>query len=234
MHKRVTFNLNNADLNNITNDFSISLIDHSCNGGFLGEDARILSIKDNYFADVIGMNNSKVSQAPIGTGCMKINTLQGPIIGIFNQYATGGKGHTIHSALQMEAFGLTVEDQSRLLPGLNSKQAILTPDGYQIPLEIRGGLAYMDTSYPSDRDIAIFPHVFMTADNDWDPSIFDNHHDSPIQNEEEVIFNSEFLNSSKNQEIRILKSAWEFENMVLGDFINMMTLIFSVVLDMLI
>ena len=136
MHKRVTFNLNNTDLNNITNDFSFSLIDRGCNGGFLGEDTRILSIKDNYFADVIGMNNSKVSQAPIGTGCMKINTLQGPIIGIFNQYATGGKGHTIHSALQMEAFGLKVDDKSRLLPGLNSKQAIITPYGYEIPLSI--------------------------------------------------------------------------------------------------
>ena len=70
---------------------------------FLGEDACILSLKDNYFADVIRMNNFKVLQAPIGTGCMKINTLQDPIIGIFNQYVTGRKGHTIHSVLQMEA-----------------------------------------------------------------------------------------------------------------------------------
>ena len=62
MHKRVTFNLNNTDLNSITNDFSISLVDRGCNGGFLDKNARILSIKDNYFADVIGMNNSKVSQ----------------------------------------------------------------------------------------------------------------------------------------------------------------------------
>ena len=34
MHKRVTLNLNNTDLNNTTNDFSISLIDQGCNGGF--------------------------------------------------------------------------------------------------------------------------------------------------------------------------------------------------------
>ena len=97
-----------------------------------------MSLKDNYFADVIGMNNSKVFQAPIGTGCMKINTLQGPIIGIFNQYAMGGKGHTIYSALQMEAFGLKMDNKLRLLPGLNSKQAIVTPDGYEIPLSIQG------------------------------------------------------------------------------------------------
>ena len=84
------------------------------------------------------MNNSMVLQALICTGCMKINTLQGPIIGLFNQYVMGGKGHTIYSALQMEAFGLKVDDKSCLLPGLNSKQAIITPDGYEIPLSIQG------------------------------------------------------------------------------------------------
>ena len=149
MYKKVTYKTKKGILNDITQDLNISLIDRGCNGSFLGEDTRILSLKDNYFADVIGMNNSKAFQAPIGTGCMKINTLQGLIIGIFNQYATGGKGHTIHSALQMEAFGLKVDDKSRLLPGLNSKQAIVTPDGYEIPLSIQGSLAYMDTDYPT-------------------------------------------------------------------------------------
>ena len=92
MHKKVTYKTKNAILNDITQDLNISLIDQGCNGGFLGEDAQILSFKDNYFADVIGMNNSKVFQAAIGTGCIKITTLQRPIIGIFNQYAMGGKG----------------------------------------------------------------------------------------------------------------------------------------------
>ena len=93
MHKRVTYKTKNAILNDITQDLNISLIDRRCNGGFLGEGTRILSLKDNYFADVIGMNNYKVFQAPIGTGCMKINTLQGPIIGIFNQYAMGERAY---------------------------------------------------------------------------------------------------------------------------------------------
>ena len=34
MHKRVTFNTKNTDLNSVTYDFSISLIDCSCNRGF--------------------------------------------------------------------------------------------------------------------------------------------------------------------------------------------------------
>ena len=97
-----------------------------------------MSFKDDYFADVIRINNSKILQALIGTGCIKINTFQRPIIGIFNQYVMGGKGHTIHSALQMEAFGLKVDDKSCLLPGFYSKQAIITLDGYEIPLSIQG------------------------------------------------------------------------------------------------
>ena len=66
----------------------------------------------------------------------------------------------------MEAFGLKVDDKSRLLPGINSKQAIITPDRYEIPLSIQGGLAYIDTDYPMDKDLATLPAVFMTADTE--------------------------------------------------------------------
>ena len=71
----------------------------------------------------------------------------------------------------MEVFGLKVNDKSWLLPGLNSKQAIVTPDGYEIPLSIQGGLAYIDTDYLTDKDLSTLPAVFMTADTEWDPSI---------------------------------------------------------------
>ena len=78
----------------------------------------------------------------------------------------GRKGHTIFSALQMEAFGLKVDDKSCLLSGLNSQQAIITPDGYQIPLSIQGSLVYIDTKYLTNKDLESYPAVFMTADND--------------------------------------------------------------------
>ena len=53
----------------------------------------------------------------------------------------------------MEAFGLKVDYKSCLLPGLHSQQAIITPDGYHISLSIQGGLTYMDTKYPTDKDL---------------------------------------------------------------------------------
>ena len=89
-------------------------------------------------------------------------------------------------------------------------------------------------SYPSDQDLANFPYVFMMADTDWDPSIFDNHHDSPIHNEEKVIFNSEFLNSSKIKKLEFLKVLGNLGTWIWVIFINLMTPIYSVALDMLI
>ena len=207
MHKKVTYKTKNTILNDITQDLNISLIDQGCNSSFLGEDACILSVKDNYFADVIGMNNSKILQAPIGTGCMKINTLQGLIIGIFNQYVTSGKGHIIHSALQMEAFGLKVDDKSCLLPGFNSQQAIITPDWYEIPLSIQGGLAYMDMEYPTDKDLESFPAVFMTTDTEWNPFIYDNYYDLLAQDISETSSETDIFQSTNSQEIVIFETS---------------------------
>ena len=107
---RITYHTQSGT-DSLSTDLDISLADRGCNGGFLGEDACILYTIPNAFADIVGMNNSLVEKAPLGIGALKINTMEGPIIGIFNQYALSGKGHTIHSVLQMEAFELTVEDK---------------------------------------------------------------------------------------------------------------------------
>ena len=93
------YSTHNASQDTLNMDLDISLVDRGCNGGFLGEDALILGVKENTFADIVGMNDSIVKRAPIGTGCLKINTNQGPVIPVFHQYALGGKGLTIHSAL---------------------------------------------------------------------------------------------------------------------------------------
>ena len=133
----------------------------------------------------------------------------------------------------MKAFGLTVDDKSRLLPGLNSKQAIITPDGYQIPLSIQGSLAYMDTDYPMDKDLATLPAVFMTADSEWYPSIYDNYHNICQQNDLPEDSESDTFQSLKSQEIGIIETYWEVDKLDLGIFINMMIPIFIPVLGML-
>jgi hypothetical protein len=135
-----------------------------------GDDVRILEETMNT-ADVSGLADHTLENLPICNVVAVVTTTTGPIIGFFNQYACYVKGRTVHSAPQMAAFGLHVDDRSRKAGGT---QRILTPDGYVIPLHIRDGLAYMDIYPPSDEEMAKYPHVFFTADTVWDPHVLDN------------------------------------------------------------
>ena len=85
-----------------------------------------------------------------------------------------GKGKSILSCLQMEAFGADINDRSRLLPG--GKQRIVI-DGYQLPLDFKNGLPYLSCSKPTNNEPKSLPHIIMTSDVDWDPSIYDNVND---------------------------------------------------------
>ena len=71
----------------------------------------------------------------------------------------------------MEAFGAAINDRSRLLPG--GKQRIVI-DGYQLPLDFKNGLPYLSCRKPSVEELSSLPHIIMTSDVDWDPSMYDN------------------------------------------------------------
>ena len=43
-----------------------------------------------------------------------------------------------------------------------------------IPLQICDGLAYFPMTPPTDIDLDIYPHIILTSDSDWDPTIMDN------------------------------------------------------------
>jgi hypothetical protein len=83
-----------------------------------------------------------------------------------------GHGKTIHASGQLESFGNQVDERSKLVA--NGKQHILTTDGFNIPLDIVQGLAYMKIRAPSDDELLTLPHVIFTSDTDWDPTILDN------------------------------------------------------------
>ena len=57
-----------------------------------------------------GIADSKIESVLISTVAGLISTTEGPIIGIFHQYAAYGKGSTIHSVNQLRSFGLDVND----------------------------------------------------------------------------------------------------------------------------
>ena len=120
-----------------------TLIDRGANGGMAGQDVRIIESSPHRFVNVEGIDRHQITDIPIVTcGAYVVSKNRGPVIAIFHQYAGIQRGPTIHSSGQLEAFDNTVDDRSRKID--SEGQLIVTSDGYEFPLHIRNGLAYLD------------------------------------------------------------------------------------------
>jgi hypothetical protein len=148
------------------------LCDRGANGGVAGNDVRVIH-RTNRKVDVEGIDNHQVTDIDIGTVGGVTDSNKGPIIVVGHQYALYGKGSTIHSPAQMESYGLDVNDKSIHVSG--GLQRITTPDGYVIPLKIVNGLPRFPSMRPfTDDEWEELPHVFLTRNKEWDPSIMDH------------------------------------------------------------
>ena len=149
-----------------------SLVDSGANGGLLGEDVRVLEVDTFNKIDVTGVGQNAITGLNIAQGAAVVETMdEGPIVVIMSQYANHGKGKTIHSKSQLEHFGGVVNDSALAVGG---RQSLITPEGYIVPLHVRDGLFYMDMHAPSDEELRDLPHVFLTSDAPWDPSVLDH------------------------------------------------------------
>jgi hypothetical protein len=92
-----------------------------------------------------------------------------------HQYALLNKGHSIHSPCQFESYNVTVDDKSVRAGGT---QRIQTPAGYTIPLTIKDGLARLAIRPYTDQEWDSLPHVFLTDEANWDPSVLDHQYNS--------------------------------------------------------
>ena len=70
----------------------------------------------------------------------------------------------------MEHYGLQVDDKNPAVGGLGR---IETPDGYTFPLSYKSGLAYLKMRTFTTNEWKTLPHVMMTSDKAWDPTVFD-------------------------------------------------------------
>jgi hypothetical protein len=176
--------------NNVTTNSPkvASLVDRGANGGLAGSDVRLIETTSR-FADVSGIDNHTLGSLPIATVAGVAQTHFGPVCLILHQYAYHGKGKTIHSSVQIEHFGNDVNDKSIRVNG--GKQRITTVDGYAIPVQIRGGLAYIDMHPPDDEEWETLPHVVLTSDADWDPTVVDN--DLPLEEWLDALMDAEEL-----------------------------------------
>ena len=150
------------------------MVDRGANGGLAGSDMRVIH-KTHRKINIQGIDNHEVTGLDVVTAATLLNTSQGKVIGIFNEYAYLGKGSSIHSSGQLEWFKTNVDEKSVKVGGT---QLITTLDGYSVPLLIKDGLAYATSlGRPTDQDMDTYSHVFFTSPDEWDASVLD--HDPP-------------------------------------------------------
>lgn len=169
VNKTLTYTLAKANVNSTTTG---ALIDRGANGGLAGGDCRIIASNPDVFVNVEGIDRHQLTHIPIvSCGAYAVTKNHGPVILIFHQLAGLQKGPTILSAAQMEAYYNIVNERSlRFDP---KGQLIVTNDGFELPLNIRNGLAYLDIRPFTDGEWDSLPHVTMTSDIAWDPSVLD-------------------------------------------------------------
>ena len=118
------------------NQSNHQLIDRGANGGLAGADMRVIHTTPRKI-NIVGIDDHELTGLNVVTAAALLDTLKGPIIGVFHEYAHLGKGRSIHAAGQMEWFNCQVDDRSKIVGGA---QRIETSEGYVIPLSIESGL----------------------------------------------------------------------------------------------
>ena len=148
-----------------------SLVDRGANGGMAGTDVRVIAISPHRKVNVQGIDKHQLTDIPIVSCGGVIETRQGKVIAIFHQYAHLPTGPSIHSSGQMEWFRTFVDDRSKKVGG---NQMLVTHEGYEVPLNVISGLAYFGLRPYTDDEWGNLPHVVMTSDDDWDPTVLDH------------------------------------------------------------
>ena len=133
---------------------------------------------------VMGIAGNSLDDLRIVNAAGLIESTEGPVIGIFHQYAHHGKGKSIHSVPQMQDFDVHVDCTSTKKNGM---ERVVTPDGWIIPHHIRNGLAYMDMRPPTQNEYETFNHVVLTSDVTWDPTVLDNEMDLNVPNDNLIV-----------------------------------------------
>ena len=143
------------------------LVVHGANKGLAGPDMR--GIHRTYRKIKIqDIDNHEVADLDVVTTATLLNTSQGKVTGIFNEYAYLWKGSSIHSSGQLEWLQTHVHETSVKVGGT---QLITTLDEYSVPLLIKDGLAYATSlGSTTDQDMDTYPHVFSTSPDGLDPS----------------------------------------------------------------
>ncbi|MFM8622458.1 MAG: hypothetical protein ACKOB3_03670, partial [Holophagaceae bacterium] len=180
INKTLTYTLNKVNLQGAP--FG-ALVDRGANGGIAGADCRILASNPDSFVNIEGIDHHQLTNIPVvSCGAYAVSKNHGPVILIFHQLAGVQKGPSILSAAQLESYYNKVNERSLLFD--RNGQLIVTNDGFELPLNMRNGLAYLDMRPFTDLEWDTYPHVVMTSDVNWDPSTLDG--EFPLSGDEHL------------------------------------------------
>ena len=133
------------------------LVDHGANGGLAGSDMCVIH-KTHRKINFQGIDNHEVTGLDVVTAATLLNTSQGKVIGIFNEYAYLGKGSSIHSSGQLEWFKTNVDEKSVKVGGT---QLITSLDGYSVLSSSR--MVWPMPPPLEDPQIRTWTHIHMSS-----------------------------------------------------------------------
>jgi hypothetical protein len=141
--------------------------DHGAN--VTGSNMCIIFCHPTWSVHIKGYDQHCTTSIPNVTYANVVHTQRSEVMAIYHNYACTGKGCSIHSVPQLEAYKQLVDESS--LP-VGSLQCITTHDGYILPIDIINALPYIKSRPCSDDNFE------NTADSDWDLSSLDFQHDA--------------------------------------------------------
>ena len=160
-----------------------ALVDRGANGSIAGADMRIVATTDRS-VDVCGIDNHEILGLKIVTAGGVVESNKGKIIVIIHQAAHVPNGKTILSSSQAEHFGTKVNNRSSKID--SDGQVIKTLDGFTMPLDFYNGLPYLAIRPFTDNEWETLPHIVLTSDVEWDPSVLDRDSDNFLHISQEV------------------------------------------------
>src|SRR6476620_9292219 len=128
------YNVASLDLEN----HAASTVNRGASGSVWGADGRVITEDKFHKIKVTGLGGIKLLDSSTVFAVVKLKSVNhGWVFGEFHNYAYTGKGKSIHLSMQMEAFGLNVNDKHYNFGG---KLRIETPDGYKFMLGMEDGM----------------------------------------------------------------------------------------------
>ena len=144
------------------NEKGLGMVDSGCNGCLLSLDDAVMIGEAYGLADISGIGDGEIIDAPIGTYASVLEGPKGKILGLFHNGAGVKEGSSILSVVQLQDGGHHVDPKAVALGG---KQCLQTADSFVIPCEIREGLSYIKMTKPTQGDLeGRYPQVHFTSD----------------------------------------------------------------------